>query len=288
MTDVPEELEHRGLQAAPRLPVRASPSATSARSSRTACWEADGVTFVDGRKSPQTAEMDVADVVVAADGTFPTIAVARGVPTVIYGQGVMALGVPGETRCSAPERPELYWDYTRYPFDVADGDLETRRPRGRPQRGAGRGLEAPLHRRAVRRARVRAAGRAHRPRGPPAPVHIDATRSHTTLAFADELVENPALLRSYCDDLRPRERRQPAPVGAGRERRPAAGDGRARDRRRRRRREPPARTCCCAPLAGAPRIDAALAERADALLSEWPSAGRIGELPRFRPALVAT
>ena len=40
-----------------------------------------------------------------------------------------------------------------------------------------------------------------------------------------------------------------------------------------------------APLPGSPAVDAALAERADALLSEWPAAGRIGALPKFARAL---
>ena len=231
--------------------------------------------------------MDVADVVVAADGTFPTISVARGVPTVMYGQGVMALGIPGETPMLAPERPELYWDYAKYPFDVADGDLETvvreaarseapvadwkRRYIGKPFNA----LEfAQLMERITREDRT-------------APVHIDATRSHTTLAFADELIENPALLRAYCDTYGPEsdaslllwapgvnadqllEMAELAIAAAG------VDDSRLPD-------------MLLAPLAGASRNEAALAERADALLSEWPSAGRIGELPRFSPALVTT
>ena len=33
--------------------------------------------------------------------------------------------------------------------------------------------------------------------------------------------------------------------------------------------------------------DRRLAEIADALLSEWPAAGRVGELPRYEPARLA-
>ena len=33
-----------------------------------------------------TREIDATDVVVAGEGTFPSLAIARGVPTVIYGQ----------------------------------------------------------------------------------------------------------------------------------------------------------------------------------------------------------
>ena len=250
-------------------------------------WEAEGVTFVNGRKSPLTAQMDVADAVVAADGTFPSVAIARGVPTVIYGQGVMALGVPGETPKLMPERPELYWDYAKYPFDVSDGDLET------VVREAA-ASEAPIadyKRRYIGKQfnplefaqLVERIAREDRS----APIHIDETRSHTTLAFVDELIENPALLRSYCETYGPEsdaslllwapgvnanqllEMAELAIAAAG------VDENRLPD-------------MLLAPLAGAPRIDAALAERADALLSEWPSAGRIGELPRFSPALVTT
>ena len=54
-----------------------------------------------------------------------------------------------------------------------------------------------------------------------------------------------------------------------------------RARRPRRRRLP---DILLAPLPGSPAVDLALAERADALLSEWPSTGRIGRLPRFAVA----
>ena len=86
-------------------------------------WKAKNVKFVDGRRSPQFAEMDGADAVVAGDGTFPTLAVARGVPTVMYSQGIMCLGL-GRRDAGRRPRPELYWDYARFPFDVADGPLE--------------------------------------------------------------------------------------------------------------------------------------------------------------------
>ena len=45
-------------------------------------WHADGVDYVQRRLQMSTAEIDAADVVVAGDGTFPTLAIARGVPTV--------------------------------------------------------------------------------------------------------------------------------------------------------------------------------------------------------------
>jgi hypothetical protein len=42
-----------------------------------------------------------------------------------------------------------------------------------------------------------------------------------------------------------------------------------------------------APLAGSPRAERALAERAAAVLSEWPRTGPLGALPRFADAFVA-
>lgn len=249
-------------------------------------WEAEGVTYVNARQSPQNAEMDRADAVVAADGTFPTISVARGVPTVIYGQGVMAVGFPGETPKLAPDRPELYWDYAKYPHDVDnEGDLETIiREAARTEatewrrRYVGEDFDALAFVRLVERIMSEA---------PDAPVHLDETRSHTTLAFADELIENPALLKAYCDTYGPGDDASlvlwapgvpaeqllamaEAAIAAS-----GVDDSRLPD-------------MLLAPLPYSPKVDAALAERADALLSEWPSAGAIGALPRLTPALATT
>lgn len=248
-------------------------------------WQADGVTYVNGRNSPQTTEMDRADAVVAADGTYPTIAIARGVPTVIYGQGVMAVGFPGETPKLMPDRPELYWDYAKYPYDVSDGDLET------VVRAAARSEATEWRRRYVGEdfdalAFVRLVERLLA-EDESAPVHLDDTRSHTTLALVDELIENPALLRAYCDTHGPDDDVSlllwapgvPADqlLAMAEEAIAAAGvdENRLPD-------------ILLAPLPGSPKVDAALADRADTLLSEWPAAGRIGALPRFSAALATT
>lgn len=248
-------------------------------------WEAEGVTYVNGRTSPQTAEMDRADAVVAADGTYPTVAVARGVPTVIYGQGVMAVGFPGETPKLMPDRPELYWDYARYPYDVADGDLE------RLVRQAAR-VEATEWRR-------RYVGEQFNPlsfvklverivaEDADAPVHIDPTRTHTTLALVDELVEHPALLKAYCDTYGPDDDASlllwapgvPADQLIAMAEAAIAASGVD---------EATLPDMLLAPLPGSPKVDAALAARCDTLLSEWPAAGAIGALPRFAGALAAT
>src|SRR4051812_14044848 len=88
-----------------------------------ALWHAEGVTFVEGGFTPATEQIDAADVVVAADGTFPSLSVARGAPTVIYAQAAPpGFGRNGD-RPAKLLRPERYLDYIRYPFDVFDGPL---------------------------------------------------------------------------------------------------------------------------------------------------------------------
>ncbi|MDA0183511.1 hypothetical protein OJ997_24595 [Solirubrobacter phytolaccae] len=247
-------------------------------------WKAEGVTYVNGRTSAQNTEMDRADAVVAADGTYPTIAVARGVPTVVYGQGVMAIGFPGETPKLMPDRPELYWDYAQYPYDLANGDLETLvRTAARTEatawrrRYVGEDFDPLKFVRLVERIMSE---------DPDAPVHIDETRSHTTLALADELVENPALLKAYCNTYGPEDDASLllwAP-GVPAEELLAMAETAIETSGVDPNRLP---DMLLAPLAGSPKVDAALAERADTLLSEWPAAGRIGALPRFASALAA-
>ena len=125
------------------------------------------------------------------------MAIARGVPTVMYSQGVVALGVPDEETI-VPNRVHLYKDYSRFPFDVADGDLETLV------------RKAALSEAPVAAWKRRFIGKQFHPLGfvelferlvigGPTPPRIDPTRTHTTLAFADELVERPDLLRAYVE-----------------------------------------------------------------------------------------
>jgi len=84
--------------------------------------------YVLGDRDMSTVEIDVADCVVAGVGTYSCLAIARGVPTIMYGQFQAAMyGLPDEE--PKPLRNlEKYRDFVRYPFDVedaADGSLFT-------------------------------------------------------------------------------------------------------------------------------------------------------------------
>lgn len=79
--------------------------------------------YVPAQRDMSTVEIDVADCVVAGSGTYPCLALARGVPTVMYGQFSAArYGLPDEQ--PKPLRsPEKYESFVRYPIDVEDGPL---------------------------------------------------------------------------------------------------------------------------------------------------------------------
>lgn len=238
---------------------------------------ADGVTFVDGRTSPRFAEIDVADAVVGGDGTLPALAIARGVPTVMYGQGRIVLGIPGE-RPATPRRPERYMDYVRYPLDVADGPLdELLHAAARDDDAIAdwrrRFMGGPLSRRTVVTAVEQIVEGEAAPR-------IDPTRQFTTVALASELVERPALLRDYVDRVGLEDNASLVISAPGldadglleltEEAILRAGlDAEALP------------DTLLSPLPGSPASYAALAERADALLSDWPAAGPLGAIERF-------
>jgi hypothetical protein len=240
-------------------------------------WPADGVKFVDGRNRTPNTDIDAADVVVGGDGTFPTLAIARGVPTVIYGQATLVLGLPGEKPATL-RRPGLYMDYIRYPFDVADGPLDevihaAARSDAPIANWRRRFLGEPLDARvAVAAIEGIVAGEAA--------VQIDPTRRFTTLALADELVEHPELLRSYVDTVAAGDDASLLVAAPGLTAdallslTEAAIEAAGLD-------IDALPDALLAPLPGSPAAYAALAERADALLSEWPPAGPIGCLPHF-------
>ena len=92
---------------------------------RAGLWK-DGRVFryVAGRFDMTTVEIDAADCVVAAAGTYPCMAIARGVPTIMYGQFSAAMyGLAGE-EAQALRSLEKYRDLVRYPYDAEDGPLD--------------------------------------------------------------------------------------------------------------------------------------------------------------------
>jgi hypothetical protein len=246
-------------------------------------WEADGVDFVNGRLAAETGEIDAADAVITSPGTFQSLSIARGVPTVVYGQGSVFLGVPGETLVPL-RRADRYMDYIRYPFDAADGPLdelfaaaaESAEPVGHWKR---RFIGEPFDPRAFTALIENVADDRH------APAHIDPTRALTTLAFPDELLERPELLRAYADTHGPDDDASlllwsPGVDGSGllaMAEEAIALAGLAPE-------DVP--DVLLVPLPGSAATDRLLSERADQLLSEWPAAGSIGALPRVG-ALVA-
>ena len=247
-------------------------------------WPVDGVNFVRNPGKADFTHIDAADAVVAGNGTLPALAIARGVPTVIYGQGVLAWGLPDEEPTPL-RRPERYFDYVRYPLDFEDGPLDellhTAAHSEEPvahwkRRFLGEPFEPLPAVELIERIVLEG----------PRPVRIDPTRAFTTLAFADELAERPELLRRYVasvspqddaslilwspgvDDRRLLDMAQQALAGAG------LDDDEIPD-------------ILLTPLPGSPQADRALAERADALLSEWPPIGAIGALPQFESSRTA-
>src|SRR3954452_3774388 len=67
----------------------------------------DGVEYVHGIGRSEAAEINRADAIVGGNGTFPTIAISHGVPTVLYSQVTASLGLIDEEP-TALKRPELY------------------------------------------------------------------------------------------------------------------------------------------------------------------------------------
>ena len=163
-------------------------------------WPVEGVTYVDGRGRAPETDIDAADVVVGGDGTFPNLAIARGVPTVVYGQAEPILGLPGEEPATL-KRADRYMDYVRYPLDAADGPLEeliqtAARSEAPIADWKRRFVWAPMH-------PGRVASVVEGIVAGEAPVHIDPTRTFTTVALVTELVERPELLREYVGSVTP-------------------------------------------------------------------------------------
>ena len=249
-----------------------------------ALWEADGVTYVNGGLTAQTAEIDVTDVVVAAEGTFPTLGARPRRPD----GHIRAAGrrqhrparASSSLRSAAATATRTTSD-TRSRPTTARSRRSSERP---PQRGAGRALEAPLGRQAVQPAafvalieRIALAG--------PDPVRIDPTKRFTTLAFADEVLERPELLAQYTASVGPHDDASLVlwTPGAGPEllleMAQSAIDASGVD-------PDTLPDILVAPMAGSPAAERALAERADAVLGDWPRFGPLAALPSFAEAFV--
>jgi hypothetical protein len=248
-------------------------------------WEADGVRYSRGDYTIATHDIDAADVVVAAPGTFPALTVARGTPMVTYGQGLEpTYGLPGEPVVKLGHL-DRYEAYMRYPFDIEDGPLdEVLHAAARSEapiadwkrRFIGDQMDDAATAELIERI---VAGRLQ-------PLTVDESRGYVVAAFADELIERPELLRTYAANVGPDDDATLLIWGPGQsgdavlahaeQAIGAAGIDASR-----------LPDIALLPFPGSPDSDARLAAIADALLSEWPAVGRLGELPRYAPAALA-
>ena len=226
-------------------------------------------------------EIDAADAVVAGDGTFPTLAIARGVPTVDLPPRPAAR--PGPPRRAGAAAAPCGAVRRLRPVPVRSHRRRRRRgvctrPPGRRPRSLS-GSAASSGRRCDPAPPWRCSNSSRSDPTPPA--RLDPTRRLTTVAFADELVADPDLLLRLCraPSARRTTRRwscsrpgsMPHDLLALAERAVAAAglDENALP------------DILLTPLPGAPEVDRVLAERADAVFSAWPPVGRLGEVPRF-------
>ena len=243
-------------------------------------WPADGVVFVPGGLDLGLGDIHAADVVVAGAGTFPSVAIARGVPTVMYAHGEQAMyGLPGELPGGLLQ-PERYGDYIRYPFSVEDGPLDELVHAARD--------EEPIltwKRRYIGEPFDEAAAVAIVERtvcDAPGPPEL-ASRRFAVAAFADELLERPELLAHYAEHFSPDDDVSLVLWGPGLDQADVlsmihdAVRATGLDARR-----VPHLVALGHPDTLA--TDRLLADRAGALLSEWPACGRIASLPRYGAA----
>ncbi len=244
-------------------------------------WKADGVEYVTGWLDLSFAEIDAADAVVAGDGTFPALAIARGVPTVMTAQGHPPMfGLHGEKPITL-RRGERYLDYIRYPFDVADGPLDellqvAAASEAPVTEWKARFIGEPFDDRAFATLieRVVAESRAA------SPIVIDDTRDFTVVALAEEVRERPELLAAYASAFSPEDDVTLILWGAGLEgealmrliEQAAQATGLDLDA---------LPDVLLLPAAGSAAVDLRLGARASAVLSDWPAARRLGTLPHY-------
>ena len=81
----------------------------------------DGVEYVQGQLDDfagQLAQIDAADVVISDRSTFSSLAISRGVTTVMFDSTVISKDLD---RTHTTDNIELYREYMRYPFEAEDG-----------------------------------------------------------------------------------------------------------------------------------------------------------------------
>jgi hypothetical protein len=83
-------------------------------------WRVPGVEFVQGKPDNSVHDIDRHDLVVGKE-TFAWMAVARGVPTIMFGQEHSPEDDEGRVQVKNWER---YRDLVRFPFDLSDGPVE--------------------------------------------------------------------------------------------------------------------------------------------------------------------
>lgn len=88
-------------------------------------WRAGGVEYIEGKPDLSCLEIDQADLVVGHQ-TYPTLAVARGVPTLMMGEWHRPRWGGTEEKLSYVRSWEKYRDLLMYPLDIlapAEADL---------------------------------------------------------------------------------------------------------------------------------------------------------------------
>ncbi len=78
-----------------------------------------GIKFVQGHTDNSIEDIDNADLVVSF-GTFAYLAIARGIPTIMYRQDIPYFDGHSEESVKFAAHFYLYRDYIRYPYDVTD------------------------------------------------------------------------------------------------------------------------------------------------------------------------
>ncbi len=166
-------------------------------------WPVEGVRYVHGLPDNSVADIDAADAVVTCVGTYSSLSIARGRPTVVYGQDIQPnYGVPDEPLIRM-RNWDRYADYMRFPFDADDGALadvlaEAARSDERIRDWKRLFIGAPFDgpRFAAMLEQLVDDPAAAAGAGSP-PVAQAGARAFSVLAFVSEVVERPSLLAEY-------------------------------------------------------------------------------------------